>query len=170
MDAGIMLNMLNGNAAATTPDAGASYSVKGQNTREHSNDFPAMVNTVSKENSAQTAVSSNISTAENADSAVLVISDQGRVEGDVYVAYAVINGEVVGNVYASEKLELSAKARISGNVEYNLLEMASGAEINGQMLHKATARKLPENPIEKSKEKDNIHRLDDTTATVAGKS
>ena len=112
----------------------------------------------------------NVSTADNAEGAVLVISDQGRVEGDVYVAYAVINGEVVGNVYASEKLELSAKARISGNVEYNLLEMASGAEINGQMLHKATARKLPENPIEKSKEKDNIHRLDDTTATVAGKS
>ena len=112
----------------------------------------------------------NVSTADDAEAAVLVISDQGRVEGDVYVAYAVINGEVVGNVYASEKLELSAKARISGNVEYNLLEMASGAEINGQMLHKVTARKLPENPIEKSKEKDNIHRLDDTTATVAGKS
>ena len=104
----------------------------------------------------------NVSTADNADGAVLVISDQGRVEGDVYVAYAVINGEVVGNVYASEKLELSAKARISGNVEYNLLEMASGAEINGQMLHRAKARKLPENPIEESK--DNIHHLDDTTA------
>ncbi|NOQ70031.1 MAG: cell shape determination protein CcmA [Gammaproteobacteria bacterium] len=113
-------------------------------------------------------INGNVSTADNADSAVLVISDQGRVEGDVYVAYAVINGEVVGNVYASQKLELSAKARISGNVEYNLLEMASGAEINGQMLHKATARKLPENPIEEPK--DNIHHLDDATATVAGKS
>ncbi|MCK4675830.1 MAG: polymer-forming cytoskeletal protein [Gammaproteobacteria bacterium] len=114
-------------------------------------------------------IKGNISTAENADSAVLVISDQGRVEGDVYVAYAVINGEVVGNVYASQKLELSAKARISGNVEYNLLEMASGAEINGQMLHKATARKLPENPLyEKEETLDNIHHLDD--ATVAGKS
>ncbi len=109
----------------------------------------------------------NVSTADNAEGAVLIISDQGRVEGDVYVAYAVINGEVIGNVYASEKLELSAKARISGNVEYNLLEMTSGAEINGQMLHKVKARKLPENPIEKSQ--DNIHRLDDN-ATVAGKS
>jgi len=111
-------------------------------------------------------IKGNVSTADNAEGAVLVISDQGRVEGDVYVAFAVINGEVIGNVYASEKLELSAKARISGNVEYNLLEMTSGAEINGQMLHKVKARKLPENPIEKSK--DNIHRLDDTP--VAGKS
>jgi cytoskeletal protein CcmA (bactofilin family) len=111
-------------------------------------------------------IKGNVSTADNAEGAVLVISDQGRVEGDVYVAFAVINGEVIGNVYASEKLELSAKARISGNVEYNLLEMTSGAEINGQMLHKVKARKLPENPIEKSQ--DNIHRLDDT-ATVATK-
>lgn len=89
----------------------------------------------------------NVSTAGDAEGAVLVISERGRVEGDVYVAYGVINGEVIGNVYASEKLELSTNARISGNVEYNLLEMASGAEINGQMLHVATARKLPENSL-----------------------
>lgn len=109
-------------------------------------------------------VKGNVSSAESAEGAVLVISDQGRVEGDVYVAYAVINGEVIGNVYASEKLELSAKARISGNVEYNLLEMASGAEINGQMLHAVKARKLPENPMDESK--DNIHHLDETAVNV----
>jgi cytoskeletal protein CcmA (bactofilin family) len=109
-------------------------------------------------------ISGNVSSADNAEGAVLVISDQGRVEGDVYVAYAVINGEVIGNVYASEKLELSAKARISGNVEYNLLEMASGAEINGQMLHSVKARKLPENPIDAVKEeeaKGKVHHLDE---------
>jgi cytoskeletal protein CcmA (bactofilin family) len=107
-------------------------------------------------------VNGNVSSMENADGAVLVISDEGRVEGDVYVAYAVINGEVIGNVYASEKLELSSRARISGNVEYNLLEMASGAEINGQMLHRVKARKLPENPIEEAT--GNIHHLEDTSA------
>ena len=105
-------------------------------------------------------VKGNVCTADNAEGTVLVISDQGRVEGDVYVAYAVINGEVIGNVYASEKLELSAKARISGNVEYNLLEMASGAEINGQMSHVVKARKLPENPMDEAK--GNIHHLDDS--------
>lgn len=112
-------------------------------------------------------ISGNVSSAENADNAVLVISERGKVEGDVYVAYAVINGEVTGNVYASEKLELSAKARISGNVEYNLLEMASGAEINGTMLHKKTARKLPENPIEVEDKKvsgDNVHHFDDAAS------
>ncbi|MBE9565101.1 MAG: polymer-forming cytoskeletal protein [Proteobacteria bacterium] len=104
----------------------------------------------------------NVSTADEAEGTVLVISDRGCVEGDVHVAYAVINGEVIGNVYASEKLELSAKARISGNVEYNLLEMASGAEINGQMLHNVNEKKLLEHKQEESQ--DNIHHLDDSAA------
>src|SRR5210317_687016 len=108
-------------------------------------------------------VTGNVATADNAEGTVLVISDRGCVEGDVHVAYAVINGEVIGNVYASEKLELSSKARISGNVEYNLLEMASGAEINGQMLHNENAKKLLEHQKDDKKDT-NIHHLDDTTA------
>ena len=107
-------------------------------------------------------IKGNVTTADEAEGTVLVISDRGCVEGDVHVAYAVINGEVVGNVYASEKLELSAKARISGNVEYNLLEMASGAEINGQMLHNENEKKRLEHKKEESQ--DNIHHLDDSTA------
>ena len=107
-------------------------------------------------------IAGNVSTADAAEGTVLVISDRGRVKGDVHVAYAVINGEVEGNVYASEKLELSAHARISGNVEYNLLEMASGAEINGSMLHKVQAKKLLEHQKEETSGK--IRHLDDTTA------
>ncbi len=108
------------------------------------------------------AIIGNVSTADAADGTVLVISDRGGIEGDVHVAYAVINGEVKGNVYASEKLELSAGARISGNVEYNLLEMASGAEINGAMLHKIKEKKLLEHQKEESAE--NVSQLEDTTA------
>lgn len=107
-------------------------------------------------------VTGNVTTADDAEGTVLVISDRGCVEGDVHVAYAVINGEVIGNVYASEKLELSAKARISGNVEYNLLEMASGAEINGQMLHNISEKKRLEHKTDESKV--NVHHLDDSAA------
>lgn len=105
-------------------------------------------------------INGNVSTADSAEGAVLVISERGRVEGDVHVAYAVINGEVSGNVYASEKLELSANARISGNVEYNLLEMVSGAEINGQMLHNVAAKKFQEQ--KKEEVPVNVHHLDET--------
>jgi cytoskeletal protein CcmA (bactofilin family) len=82
--------------------------------------------------------------AEEGSDSVLVISDKGRIVGDVSVSYAVINGSVEGNVYASEKLELSAKARIKGNVHYNILEMASGAAVNGNMLHDKKEKKLLE--------------------------
>lgn len=111
------------------------------------------------------AIKGNVSSGSDTEGSVLVISDRGRVEGDVHVAYAVINGEVSGNVYATQKLELSPKARISGNVEYNLLEMASGAEINGQMLHNADKKKLLEHKQEEeSATKGNVHHLDDTAA------
>ncbi len=83
----------------------------------------------------------NVTTSDNNEATILVVSEGGRVEGDVHVAYAVINGEVNGNVYASVKLELSNKARISGDVEYDLLAMASGATINGKMLHSQKDRR-----------------------------
>jgi cytoskeletal protein CcmA (bactofilin family) len=75
---------------------------------------------------------------------VLVVSDKGRIQGDISVSYAVINGTVEGNVYASEKLELSSRALIKGNVHYNVLEMASGAAVNGNMLHDKRDKKLLE--------------------------
>ena len=111
-------------------------------------------------------VTGNVVSADAADGtgAVLVISDKGRIEGDVHVAYAIINGEVSGNVYATEKLELSARARISGNVHYNLLEMASGAEINGKMLHESSDKKRLEHKMDEDEKESssNIHHLDDS--------
>lgn len=83
-------------------------------------------------------------TAENGSNSVLVVSEQGQISGDVNVPYAVINGTIKGNVYASEKLELSNKACINGNVHYNVLEMASGASVNGNMLHDNQDRQLLE--------------------------
>jgi cytoskeletal protein CcmA (bactofilin family) len=84
----------------------------------------------------------NVSAEDHTSNSVLVISESGSIEGDVSVAFAVINGEVKGNVYASQKLELSPKARIRGDVHYNLLEMASGAEVNGKMMHEAENKLL----------------------------
>ena len=95
-------------------------------------------------------INGNVS-SENGSNSVLVVSEQGQINGDVSVPYAVINGTVKGNVYASEKLELSNKACITGNVHYNVLEMASGASVNGNMLHDTKERHLLEHhakPVE----------------------
>lgn len=68
---------------------------------------------------------------------LLTLSDQGVVEGEVRVPNVILNGTVIGDVYASERVELSSKANIIGNVYYNLIEMAMGAEVNGKLVHHA---------------------------------
>ena len=91
---------------------------------------------------------------------VLVVSDHGCIEGDVHVSFAVINGMVKGNVFASQKLELSGNASITGNVHYNLLEMASGAEVNGNMVHDLEDKKRLEHQSDADTTEKNMHTID----------
>ncbi len=65
----------------------------------------------------------------------LIVSGSGRVEGEIRVHIVVLNGEVVGDVYASRAVELAAEACVNGNVYYNMLEMALGASVNGHLVH-----------------------------------
>ncbi|SEH07316.1 bactofilin family protein [Candidatus Venteria ishoeyi] len=67
---------------------------------------------------------------------VLTLSEQGIIEGEIHVPNVILNGQVTGDVYASEHIELALNARITGNVYYNLFEMAMGAEVNGNLVHK----------------------------------
>ncbi|MFK8016986.1 MAG: polymer-forming cytoskeletal protein [Gammaproteobacteria bacterium] len=73
--------------------------------------------------------------AELESTSVLTISEQGVVEGSVSVPHVVLNGTVKGDVSARERVELGTTARVIGNVFYNLIEMAIGAEINGKLIH-----------------------------------
>ncbi len=73
------------------------------------------------------------------ENSILTMSEQGRIEGEVRVHNLVLNGEVVGDVHASEHIELAPAARVTGNVYYNLIEMAMGAEVNGNLVHEVGA-------------------------------
>ncbi|MGV3654182.1 MAG: bactofilin family protein [Noviherbaspirillum sp.] len=73
--------------------------------------------------------------AEPENDSMLVISEQAKVEGEIRVAHLQVNGEVVGTVYSSAHLELQPKARITGDVHYNALEMHGGARISGKLTH-----------------------------------
>lgn len=80
-------------------------------------------------------VKGNVSADPNSHSA-LSIAEDGSVEGGVTVPYLVLYGVVKGDVVASQRVELGPTARVIGNVYYNLIEMAIGAEINGKLVHK----------------------------------
>jgi len=73
--------------------------------------------------------------ADPSQISMLVISEAAKVEGEVRVAHLVVNGEIVGPVFSSELLELQPKARITGDVKYNALEMHGGALISGKLTH-----------------------------------
>ena len=77
--------------------------------------------------------------AEAGTDAVLTVSELGRIEGEVRVPNLVLNGAVVGDVHASEHVELAPQAKVTGNVFYRLIEMAMGAEVNGNLVHQADA-------------------------------
>ncbi|WP_066092686.1 bactofilin family protein [Xanthomonas massiliensis] len=75
--------------------------------------------------------------------ASLTLSDQGSIEGEVHVPVVVINGRLDGDVHASERVELAAAARVHGNIHYQVVEMAAGAQLTGQLIHAGAQAVLP---------------------------
>jgi cytoskeletal protein CcmA (bactofilin family) len=73
--------------------------------------------------------------ADGAD-AVLTLSNQAQIHGEITAPHIVINGAVTGDVTAGERLELASNARVEGNVYYKVLEMSAGAQINGKIVHR----------------------------------
>lgn len=74
--------------------------------------------------------------ADQDSGSVLSVSERGLIEGDVRVPNVVLNGCVVGDVYAANHIELAPQARVKGNVYYKIIEMARGAEVNGNLVHR----------------------------------
>ena len=71
--------------------------------------------------------------AQGEDRSILVISEKARVQGKVMAAHVIINGEVEGPIHCSELLELQPKARINGDIRYDVLEMHPGALVDGEL-------------------------------------
>ena len=102
-------------------------------------------------------IKGNVSADTDSNSA-LSVSEEGNVEGGVTVPYVVLHGIVRGDVYATKRVELGPTARVIGNVYYNLIEMAIGAEINGKLVHQ------PEGQVALLEQ---TTRIDESVALVA---
>lgn len=72
-------------------------------------------------------------TARSDDNSTLVLSENAMVTGDVSVPHMIVNGKIKGNVRSAERLELQPKAEINGDITYKVLEIAAGAQLNGNM-------------------------------------
>lgn len=78
-------------------------------------------------------VSGNVRAATQMSS-TLSISPGGRVDGAVEVTHILLNGVVQGDIRASGRVVLGARARVYGNVHYGVIEVALGAEVRGKLV------------------------------------
>ena len=67
----------------------------------------------------------------------LVLSEHGRINGEISATHLVINGVVNGSVSAAEYMELQSNSRITGDVYYKSLEIQIGAVVEGRLIHLA---------------------------------
>lgn len=81
-------------------------------------------------------VRGNVTSTGDQESTVRV-SERGCIEGGVSVPNVLLNGTVKGDVRATRRVELGSNARVVGNVQYSLIEMAIGAEVNGKLIHES---------------------------------
>jgi len=63
----------------------------------------------------------------------LLIGEAGRAEADVVARKVVVFGELVGNIEATESIELGHTARVKGNLKAPRLRIDEGALLNGRI-------------------------------------
>jgi cytoskeletal protein CcmA (bactofilin family) len=75
----------------------------------------------------------------------LVIGERGVVEASVRGTTVVVRGRVIGNVTATERVELHASARVTGDVDAPVIVMEAGCVLDGRC--RMTREKPNEAPL-----------------------
>lgn len=74
--------------------------------------------------------------AKPGSNSILVVSEKGKITGEVNVCHVVVSGQIIGPLNANELLELHASSIVTGDVRYHSLQMHPGAVIHGTLHHK----------------------------------
>ena len=62
----------------------------------------------------------------------LIVSETAELQANIFVATAIVDGLVRGDIRATERVELSSNARVIGNIETPALAIQPGAVFEGQ--------------------------------------
>ena len=87
------------------------------------------------------AIAGNVR-AEPVEGSSLSISETGSIEGNVEAGNVMLNGTVLGDIVARDRVVLGATAQVQGNVYYGVIEMTLGAQIMGKLTR--VSEKAPE--------------------------
>jgi cytoskeletal protein CcmA (bactofilin family) len=64
----------------------------------------------------------------------LTLSREGKINGNVSVGEAEINGTIVGDVHAAGNVVMHPQSHVTGNIYYGKIEIRSGARISGKLI------------------------------------
>ena len=66
-------------------------------------------------------------------SALVLVAQGGQVEGEIRAETSTISGKVIGDVIASQKIELTPTAEVQGNITSPRILIHEGANFEGQV-------------------------------------
>jgi cytoskeletal protein CcmA (bactofilin family) len=69
---------------------------------------------------------------EIASSESLIVGEKGVIHASIRAGSVVVSGEVVGNIVASDRIELRNASRVTGNLEAPVIVVDEGAVFEGQ--------------------------------------
>ncbi len=80
---------------------------------------------------AMLRIDGHLTGSVSSENGTLIVGSTGRVDANILVAAAMINGTVNGDIIVFERLELGRTARIVGNIQAPRLMMEDGAILEG---------------------------------------
>ena len=63
----------------------------------------------------------------------VLVGQGAQVEGDLHTKEAVVGGEVVGSIHASERVELQPTATVTGNIITPRIAIMEGGKVTGEV-------------------------------------
>jgi cytoskeletal protein CcmA (bactofilin family) len=79
----------------------------------------------------------------------LLVGENAKITANVVARNGVISGELHGNLKVYDRLELTATARIHGDIQAKVLSVSPGAMMKGQLI---IGLEVPQGPTAKSEE------------------
>ena len=61
----------------------------------------------------------------------LIVGETAVIQADIHTSRIIIKGEVRGNIFASDRIELLAPCRVIGNIQAPVISMEEGARFRG---------------------------------------
>lgn len=76
----------------------------------------------------------------------VTVGDNGKISGEIHAKIIIINGEVVGNMFAREKLEIKSSGALKGDITSPKLIIDDGAFFKGSIDMEVDGQKRLDKP------------------------